>query len=45
MLLWVGCIAGALRDSEYVAKLAKVGFEAISIERREFTISRTRGRF
>ncbi|MGB6539723.1 MAG: arsenite methyltransferase [Xanthobacteraceae bacterium] len=32
MLLWVGCIAGALRDSEYVAKLAKVGFEAISIE-------------
>jgi SAM-dependent methyltransferase len=32
MLLWVGCIAGALRDTEYVAKLAKVGFEAISIE-------------
>jgi arsenite methyltransferase len=32
MLLWVGCIAGALRDNEYVAKLAKAGFEAISIE-------------
>ena len=32
VLLWVGCIAGALRDSEYTAKLAKVGFEAISIE-------------
>jgi SAM-dependent methyltransferase len=32
MLLWVGCIAGALQDTEYVAKLAKVGFEAISIE-------------
>ena len=26
MELWVGCIAGALRDYEYVAKLAKAGF-------------------
>ena len=32
MLLWVGCIAGALEDTEYAAKLAKAGFEAISIE-------------
>ncbi len=32
ILLWVGCIAGALRDTDYVAKLAKAGFEAISIE-------------
>ncbi len=32
MLLWVGCIAGALQDYEYVAKLAKAGFEAIDIE-------------
>src|SRR5208283_2851764 len=32
ILLWVGCIAGALEDTEYVAKLAKAGFEAISIE-------------
>jgi len=32
MLLWVGCIAGALRDSEYSEKLARAGFEAISIE-------------
>ena len=32
MLLWVGCIAGALQDSEYKAKLAKAGFETISIE-------------
>ena len=32
ILLWVGCIAGALRDTEYVDKLAKVGFEGISIE-------------
>ena len=30
--LWVGCIAGALRDDEYVAKLAKAGFEGIEIE-------------
>jgi arsenite methyltransferase len=32
MLLWVGCIAGALEDSEYFAKLAKAGFEHIDIE-------------
>src|SRR6266478_691763 len=31
-LLWVGCVAGALRDYDYVAKLARVGFEAIEIE-------------
>jgi arsenite methyltransferase len=32
MELWVGCIAGALRDYDYVVKLAKAGFEAIDIE-------------
>jgi ubiquinone/menaquinone biosynthesis C-methylase UbiE len=32
MLLWVGCIAGALSDYEYVAKLVKAGFESIDIE-------------
>ncbi len=32
MLLWVGCIAGALQDSEYVEKLASAGFESIDIE-------------
>jgi arsenite methyltransferase len=32
MLLWVGCIAGALKDSDYFAKLAKAGFENIDIE-------------
>ncbi len=32
MELWVGCIAGALEDYQYVAKLAKVGFENIDIE-------------
>jgi len=32
ILLWVGCIAGALQDSEYAEKLAAAGFAAISIE-------------
>ncbi len=32
VLLWVGCIAGALQDTEYTAKLAVAGFEAIEIE-------------
>lgn len=32
MLLWVGCIAGALADTEYVSKLTDAGFEAIEIE-------------
>jgi arsenite methyltransferase len=32
LLLWVGCIAGALKDSDYFAKLAKAGFENIDIE-------------
>ncbi len=32
MLLWVGCIAGALQQEEYVAKLTQAGFEGIGIE-------------
>jgi len=32
LMLWVGCIAGALRDTDYVAKLAAAGFEEVSIE-------------
>ena len=32
LLLWVGCIAGALRDEEYISKLKAAGFEAVSIE-------------
>jgi SAM-dependent methyltransferase len=32
VLLWVGCIAGALRDEEYRDKLAKAGFQSIGIE-------------
>lgn len=30
--LWIGCIAGALEESEYRAKLAAAGFEAIEVE-------------
>jgi arsenite methyltransferase len=32
MELWVGCIAGALRDDDYVAKLTRAGFDSIDIE-------------
>ncbi len=30
--LWVGCIAGALQDTDYTSKLAAAGFEDIEIE-------------
>jgi arsenite methyltransferase len=32
MLLWVGCIAGALEENDYRAKLTDAGFEAVGIE-------------
>ena len=32
VLLWVGCVAGALQDEDYTAKLASAGFESIDIE-------------
>ncbi len=32
MELWVGCVAGALSDDDYIAKLARSGFENINIE-------------
>jgi arsenite methyltransferase len=32
MLLWVGCVAGALDEHDYQARLAAAGFEAIGIE-------------
>jgi arsenite methyltransferase len=32
MELWVGCIAGALKDSDYTSKLAMAGFDSIDIE-------------
>jgi arsenite methyltransferase len=30
--LWIGCVAGALEESEYRAKLAKAGFEDVDVE-------------
>jgi arsenite methyltransferase len=30
--LWVGCVAGALSDTEYKEKLAAAGFESVDIE-------------
>ena len=30
--LWIGCVAGALEEQEYRAKLETAGFEAIAIE-------------
>lgn len=30
--LWVGCMAGALEENEYLAKLAQAGFEVVNME-------------
>jgi SAM-dependent methyltransferase len=30
--LWIGCVAGALRDDEYRDKLAKAGFQDVELE-------------
>src|ERR1700675_4983179 len=44
MELWVGCIAGALEEKEYQAKLARAGFEAIDVEAtRVYSIEDARG--
>jgi arsenite methyltransferase len=32
LALWVGCIAGALEEKDYTAKLAQAGFTGISVE-------------
>ncbi len=32
MEMWVGCIAGALQEYEYIAKLARAGFDEIDLE-------------
>lgn len=43
MLLWVGCIAGALDESEYKAQLAAAGFADVSIEpTREYNVEDAR---
>ena len=30
--LWIGCVAGALQETEYRSLLAEAGFEAIEVE-------------
>jgi len=30
--LWAGCVAGALEEGDYIAKLERAGFEGVSIE-------------
>jgi hypothetical protein len=45
MELWVGCVAGALEDREYVAKLEAAGSTRSISSRRGFTASRTRAEF
>jgi len=30
--LWIGCVAGALEEGEYRAKLAAAGFESVELE-------------
>ncbi|MCC7546915.1 MAG: arsenite methyltransferase [Burkholderiales bacterium] len=32
MELWIGCVAGALRDTDYISKLQGAGFEEAAIE-------------
>ncbi len=44
LLLWAGCIAGALGDQEYEARLAKAGFAEVEIEpTRVYSIEDARG--
>ena len=32
MELWIGCMAGALEENEYLAKLTRAGFEVVTME-------------
>ena len=44
MLLWIGCIAGALEEEDYRAKLDTAGFEAVTVEpTRIYRIEDARG--
>ena len=44
--LWAGCVAGALEEQDYKAKLAGAGFEQVSIEAtRVYTIADARDLF
>jgi SAM-dependent methyltransferase len=43
MELWVGCVAGALRDTEYQTKLTAAGFADVSVESwREYELADAR---
>lgn len=44
LLLWAGCIAGALSDRDYMTKLSAAGFTSIEIEpTRVYTVEDARG--
>ena len=44
MELWVGCIAGALKDSDYEAKLKTAGFADVDVEPwRVYNVDDARG--
>jgi len=45
VLMWVGCIAGALEENDYRAKLAAAGFGQMNSSRRESTASKTPASF
>ena len=45
MELWAGCVAGALEESEYRAKLAAAGFEEIAVEPTRVYTSEQAGSF
>ena len=44
LLLWAGCIAGALNDDDYAARLKRAGFQDVEIEpTRVYSIEDARG--
>jgi SAM-dependent methyltransferase len=44
VLLWAGCVSGALEESDYNAKLAAAGFEKIDVEpTRIYNVEDARG--
>lgn len=44
MLLWAGCVAGALEEQEYTSKLTAAGFTGISVEpTRVYSIADAKG--
>ncbi len=44
MLLWAGCVSGALEEKEYTSKLAAAGFAKISVEpTRVYSVEHAKG--